>query len=134
MTIYNVDFLTYLVPVYQYYNSDNVDHFYTKDVNEADNFKRKKRRTGKYSFEGIKFELAANPQPQSVPLYRYYKQRTVDHFLTTDPAETNGYKFEVTLGYCYTVMLYLYASALTSHIFYLSNKMIDSNAWNRTIV
>src|SRR5262249_13197572 len=58
------------------------DHFYTTDLIE-----RMAALTGRYEAEGTACFGFPDPQPNSVPLFRAYRQSTNDHYYTTSVAE-----------------------------------------------
>jgi len=90
-----------LIPVYILWNSKDKDHILTTDPKEKD----KLVNTSDCIYPGIGCYIFQTQQPNTVPLYRYYKPET-DHYCTTDEgfkkrAPTLGYNYEGILGYIY---------------------------------
>ena len=109
IAFYAVYFENEQVPVYQYWNSHNRDHFYTPNAYEIGS-----RETGKigrfgYEYKGIAFRLFRNPALDRIPVYRYWNAGIHNHFYTTNvdligtvtTGETGkyGYKYEGIIGY-----------------------------------
>ncbi|KAG1806174.1 uncharacterized protein BJ212DRAFT_784925 [Suillus subaureus] len=128
-----VDFLRAYQPKY-------VDHFYTTNASETNNavfFLG-------YSGEGVAayvfpWYLPPDRRPSTVPLYRMYNPKVIDHFYTTSYSEVQsakslGYDYEEISAYVYntnicgSVALYrLYSSSGTDH-FYTTSASEASNA------
>ena len=106
---YAVYFENEQVTVYQYWNSDNLDHFYTPSADEIGTTKTGETGAFGYVSEGIAFTLFHYPALGRVPVYRYYNQASQDHLYTTNVDEigtvTTGqtgkfdYKCEGIIGY-----------------------------------
>jgi hypothetical protein len=98
-----------LVPIYRYWKADTHDHFYTHDANEIGTTHQ--GQTGKhgYTCEGVLGYVSPTPFHGGIPVYRYWKEPTHDHFYTsnageigvTHPGQTgnHGYASEGVLGY-----------------------------------
>ncbi|MEH2119357.1 hypothetical protein [Nostoc sp.] len=112
-------------PLYRYYNSSIVDHFYTVDFGELGNGK------SGYISEGIAAYISKSKYAGTVPLYRYYSSAATDHFYTTNFSELgngkNGYVSEGIVGYVYprpitdTLPVYRYYSSAATDHFYTTN-------------
>ncbi len=86
------------VPLYSYYNSSIVDHFYTTNFNELGNGAHGWRREGNL---GYVYRSGGNGR---LPLYRFWNITVGDHFYTTNRNEGNnapGYAYEGVA--CYIV-------------------------------
>ena len=124
-------------PLYRYWNSKTVDHFYTTDANEIGTTIPNRKGKHGYIYEGIQCHLYTHQVESSVPLYRYWKRSSRDHFYTTNPEEIgitirgqtgkHGYKSEGIVGYCMscktpkTVPLYRYWRSNRADHFYTTN-------------
>jgi len=75
------------VPLYRYWKSNGVDHFYTTNGNEIGTTTPGK--TGKYGYksEGIAGYCFSNQVAGTVPLHRYWNPTITDHFYTTNWGE-----------------------------------------------
>ncbi|MEH2015078.1 hypothetical protein [Nostoc sp.] len=112
-------------PLYRYYNSSIVDHFYTVNFAELGN------GSSGYISEGIAAYISKIQYAGTVPLYRYYSSAATDHFYTTNFSELgngkNGYVFEGIIGYVYprpitdTLPVYRYYSSAATDHFYTTN-------------
>lgn len=112
-------------PLYRYYNSSIVDHFYTVNFAELGN------GSSGYILEGIAAYISKIQYAGTVPLYRYYSSAATDHFYTTNFSELgggkNGYVFEGIAGYVYprpitdTLPVYRYYSSASRDHFYTTN-------------
>ena len=101
------------VPLYRYWNPGNKDHFYTTNANEIG--KIIPGQVGKFGYtsEGITCWVYrnANDYPGIVPLYRYWRAASSDHFYTTNAGEIGvteankvgkfGYTSEGIAGYIF---------------------------------
>ena len=122
-------------PLFRYWKSSVSDHFYTTNWKEIDQVIPDRRGRHDYVAEGIACMLITRRASyETVPLYRYYKGGTQDHFYTTNSQEIGtttpgqiGYKFEGIAGYCYsspteyTVPLYRYWQPNKADHFYTTN-------------
>jgi hypothetical protein len=100
-----------LVPVYRYFKSDVHDHFYT--TNSAEIGVAAPGAVGKFGYrcEGVLGYISPVQTPGTVPVYRYFKAATHDHFYTSNTAEigvvvngaagNHGYVCEGVLGYAF---------------------------------
>eukprot|EP00298_Acanthocystis_sp_HF-20_P017674 c21803_g1_i3.p1 GENE.c21803_g1_i3~~c21803_g1_i3.p1 ORF type:complete len:1064 (-),score=458.95 c21803_g1_i3:71-3262(-) len=125
-------------PLYRYYSSQLRDHFYTSSSGELGVISS--GIMAKYSFvsEGLAGLVWINQIPGTVPLYRYYNPRHVDHFYTTNPNEIAtttpgakgryGYICEGNVGFVFTqgndltVPLYRYWNPSRVDHFYTTNE------------
>ena len=130
--------VTGLTGFYRYWNSKNVDHFYTTNIAEIGTGVAGTRGRHGYISEGTQCRIYKSRKPGTVPLYRYYNSHVCDHFYTTNSHEigttTPGrygkhkYKSEGIAGYCYprrvagTVPLYRYWKSAVADHFYTTNK------------
>ena len=96
------------VPVYALHQGDEpfrYSHFYTTDMNEANNAITNLGWFMDKTFpNGIAFYIASKQVPNTDALFRLYNPASNDHFYTTDVAEKNkaiavGYQFENITGY-----------------------------------
>jgi hypothetical protein len=100
-----------LVPIYRYWHAGSHDHFYTANAAEIGAVAKGVTGNHGYTCEGILGYLSPHEFPGSVPIYRYWKEDTKDHFYTTNGAEigtthqghagNHGYKCEGVLGFAY---------------------------------
>ncbi len=78
------------IPVYRYFNSQYVDHFYTKTYMA--------NGTAGYTSEGIEFYAYNYQAPGTIPVYRYYSPSLQNHFYTTNFSSYgnggSGYSYE----------------------------------------
>jgi len=100
-----------LVPVYRYFKADCHDHFYT--TNSAEIGVAAPGAVGKHNYrcEGVLGYISPVQSPGTIPVYRYYKGATSDHFYTTNVSEigvvvngasgNHGYVCEGVLGYAF---------------------------------
>lgn len=112
-------------PLYRYYASSSVDHFYTVNFDEIGNGK------DGYTLEGTAAYISTQQYSGTIPLYRYFSSTGTDHFYTTDFAELgngkSGYVLEGIAGYIYpvpttgTMPLYRYFSSTGTDHFYTTN-------------
>jgi hypothetical protein len=98
-----------LVPMFRYYNESRHDHFYTINADEIGT--TTPGQTGNYGYkcEDPLGYVSPTEYFGSVPIYRYFHEKNLDHFYTTNPAEigttslgqtgNHGYKFECIAGY-----------------------------------
>lgn len=90
------------VPLYRYYNG--ADHFYTTNTNEIGTTTPGVTGRHGYRSEGIAGYCFPSQAYHTIPLYRYYKPSSGDHFYTTNSQEIgtvsaglvghHGYRFE----------------------------------------
>lgn len=86
-----------------------------------------------YESEGITGYIFIRQEPQTIPLYRLYSARRVDHLYTIDPAERDrvaafgDYVDEGIAGYVYGAQVYgseplyrLYTPGATNHFYTMS--------------
>ena len=98
------------VPVYRFWNSKSMDHFYTISEEEKkqlmDDYKSGKDN---YEYEGIAWYV---PQISTVPVYRFFDVINYDHFYTSDEQAkdrmsqafmngTGSYRYEGIAWYWY---------------------------------
>ncbi|OKO71247.1 hypothetical protein [Bradyrhizobium sp. AS23.2] len=95
------------VPLYRLYKQEGwrdtlIDHhFFTVDQTEA---MRAVKREG-FTDEGICCYIASTQLPGTVPLYRLYSKKRIDHYYTASPRErdsaefNDGYELEGVIGY-----------------------------------
>jgi hypothetical protein len=98
-----------LVPVYRYWQGDTHDHLYTANAGEIGTTTPGQTGNHGYKFEGILGYVSPNPFHGGVPIHRYWKDDTHDHFYTTNEGEigtttpghsgNHGYKSEGAIGY-----------------------------------
>jgi hypothetical protein len=100
-----------LVPVYRYFKADVHDHFYT--TNSAEIGVAAPGAVGKFGYrcEGVLGYISPVQMPGTVPVYRYFKAASHDHFYTSNSAEigvvvngasgNHGYVCEGILGYAF---------------------------------
>jgi len=96
-------------PVFRYHSSAANDHFYTSSIDEMGTTAPGGVGHHGYICQGISFYVSAAPQPGLVPLYRYWNEKTKDHFYSTNSAEigattsgakgNNGFVCEGIVGY-----------------------------------
>jgi len=97
------------VPVYRYWHPSNSDHFYTTNAGEIGATQQGQVGNHGYQCEGVLGYISPNPTGSSVPVYRYWKAASNDHFYTTNAGEigatqqgqvgNHGYQCEGILGY-----------------------------------
>ncbi|KAG1782359.1 hypothetical protein EV702DRAFT_1192034 [Suillus placidus] len=93
-----------------------------------------------YNGEGVTAKVFPNQGSSTIPLYRMYNPKVIDHFYTTSYSEVqnaaanDGYTYEEIAAYVYStnicgsIALYrLYSSAGTDH-FYTTSASEASNA------
>jgi len=95
--------------VHRYWHEGNKDHFYTTNAGEIGTTSPGQTGNHGYKFESSPFHIFTHQHPGLVPVYRYYKDASHDHFYTTNAGEigtttpgqtgNHGYKFESILGY-----------------------------------
>ena len=125
------------VPLFRYWNSGSVDHFYTTDATEIGTVIP--GRTGKHGYksEGIQCYVYTRQVSGSIPLFRYRNKSSKDSFYTTNRNEIgtttpgkrgrHGYTSRGIVGYCRpncgqgTVPLYRYWKASGADHFYTTN-------------
>jgi hypothetical protein len=100
-----------LVPVYRYYKHETKDHFYTANASEIGVVSHGMSGNHGYVCEGVLGYISPNPIPGTVPVYRYFKGASNDHFYTTNASEigavshgatgNHGYTCEGVLGYAF---------------------------------
>jgi hypothetical protein len=100
-----------LAPVYRYWRADVKDHFYTTNGGEIGVVNP--GMSGKYGYlcEGILGYISTNSAHGTIPVYRYFKAASHDHFYTTNASEigtvvtgstgNHGYACEGVLGYSF---------------------------------
>jgi len=96
-----------LVPVYRYWKADFHDHFYTTNASEIGTTHKGQAGNHGYVCEGELGYVSPTHFHGSLPVYRYWKDDTHDHFYTTDANEigtthtgqkgNHGYTCEVFL-------------------------------------
>jgi len=101
-----------LVPIYRYWHAGNHDHFYSSNPQEIGATNVGQTGNHGYTCEGILGYVSPHAFPGSVPIHRYWKDQTHDHFYTCNDHEigathahgavgNHGYKYEGALGYAY---------------------------------
>ena len=103
-----------VVPVYQFYSESMKDHFWTVDVTEKtlleNSFLSGK---GSYEYKGIAGYAFKAKNSIAKPVYRFWNEKTSDHFYTADKVEKeqveknykkgkDGYKYEGVAFYAPT--------------------------------
>lgn len=86
------------VPLWRYWNPTTIDHYYTRDRNDAG------MAALGYSLDGSDSRVIPTAQPGTVPLYRFWNAATTDHFYTLNKAEgqnATGYVYERVEGYVF---------------------------------
>jgi len=122
--------------VYRYWKN-GIDHFYTTDQREIGVYSVGDVGKWGYKYEGVRFRVLAKKKGSSKALYRYWNQKDLNHFYTTNLAEIGvkrvgdvgkwGYKLVGTLGYCFqnsypgTLPLYRYYHGGIIDHFYTTN-------------
>merc|ERR1712217_174462 len=76
-----------LSPLYMYYNDKTVDHFYTLNEEEIGTTTPGEFGNHGYQSAGIAGYCSKEEFPGSIPLYRYWKSKSGDHFYTTNVNE-----------------------------------------------
>lgn len=76
-------------PIYQFYSPSMKDHFWTMDTTEVTNINNAKTQTGEklYDYKGIAGYALKEQVGDSIPVYRFYNDKTLDHFYTTSENE-----------------------------------------------
>jgi hypothetical protein len=126
-----------LAPVFRYHHPGKHDHFYTTNAGEIGTTHHGQTGSNGYTSEGVSFQIFAHPLPGLVPVYRYFKGDTHDHFYTTNGGEigvtqqgqtgNHGYASEGILGYVSptpfagSVPVYRYWHATSNDHFYTAN-------------
>jgi len=97
--------------VYKYIKHDVHDHFYTTNANEIGVVSPGMAGKHGYVCEGVLGYISQTQQPGTVPVYRYFKAGSHDHFYTTNVSEigavvagsagNHGYTCEGVLGYAF---------------------------------
>jgi len=83
---YNLFYTPKVVPVYRFWNKKTGnDHFYTTD--EAEKDKLIKTYSNVWTPEGAAFYVYEDKAKDTVPVYRFYNNKTGGHFYTTNEAE-----------------------------------------------
>jgi MFS family permease len=79
------------IPLYEFYNSKTLQHFYTIDKNSGNN-------NSGFELLGIAAYVYASEQDKTIPLYRYFNPEIGGYFYTTNFGEVgngnNGLKYE----------------------------------------
>ena len=154
--------------VYRFYNSNAFDHFYTIDQSEANDLSSKyARNLTAYKPEGVAFYAYQDETEETVPVYRlfsggssttinsspvyrFYNERTGDHYYTLSESEKNeliqkygsnltAYKYENIGFYAYTtkvngtIPVYKFFAPRAKAHFYTANeseknKLISQNS------
>ena len=100
------------VPLYRYYSSSAVDHFYTTNANEIGVTTAGLTGNHGYTSEGVLGYCFDTYQPDTVPLYKYYQPEIEDHFYTTITGEIGTGTAGQTGSYGYVsggIQCYVYA-------------------------
>ena len=87
------------VPIYRFINRNNGDHFYTASTKEKDGLIANPQWG--YAFEGIAFYEQISQVDGTLPVYRFYKSSTGDHFYTISESEKNSLQSNPQHGYQY---------------------------------
>ena len=123
-----------IVPLYQYWNSDVSDHFYTQSIQEIGITVPGKPGLHGYIAQGVACLFLSASDGTAVPLYQYYLGGpNADHFYTTNADEigtttvgqagNNGYVYDGVAGYCYktqvpgTFPLYRFYGGRNDHFY-----------------
>jgi len=126
-----------LTAVYRYWQAQNHDHFYTQNAGEIGATQHGQTGNHGYQCEGVLCHLSSTPLPGWVPVYRYWKAGSNDHFYTANAGEigatqhgqsgNHGYQCEGTLGYISpvqsagTIPIFRYWNASNNDHFYTAN-------------
>lgn len=88
-----------VVPVYGFYNSYMRDYFWTTSEKEANELSLEYDwGTGNYQFIGIDGFAEMTPSDRNVPVYRFWNEKTSDHFYTTSEDEKKQLQDNLTNG------------------------------------
>ncbi|MFL5351588.1 S8 family serine peptidase [Archangium sp.] len=114
------------VPLYQYFNGTNTDHFYTVSRNDAG------YGYFGYGYEAVAARVLTWGAQGAVPLWRYWNPTNGDHFYTVDRNDSGyaayGYSYDGSEGYAYreqrwgTVPLYRYWNGTGGDHYYTTNR------------
>jgi lysyl endopeptidase len=72
------------IPIYRFFNTANLTHFYTASPAERD---RVRRTMAQYNYEGIAFYAYADSSTGATGLERFFNSKTGAHFYTINPDE-----------------------------------------------
>ncbi len=76
------------VPVYRFWSKKNQGHFYTASEEEK-NLVINKYSDDVWHYEGIAYYAYPTPQPNSMPVYRFWSKKNQHHFYTASETEKN---------------------------------------------
>ena len=83
-----VDSQIAVVPVYQFYSDTMRDHFWTITTEEAISLQNAYNMgTSTYAYKGVAGYVYQNNVANSVPVYRFWNKKTLDHFYTISETE-----------------------------------------------
>jgi hypothetical protein len=89
------------VPVYEFYSSNQTDHWISIDRNVTDPYP-----SAGWQYYGIKFYVFPSQISGTIPVYEFYNPAVTDHVFTTNPNATNGYPGWTNYG----IKFYVYPS------------------------
>ena len=82
-----------VVPVYRFLNSEEADYFWTISEDEKQYLENLALTgSGKYEYEGISGYVMKEDGENRLPVYRFFNEKTMDHFYTTSEAEAEQVK------------------------------------------
>ena len=88
-----------VIPVYRFYSTYMRDYFYTVNEEEKNSLEENYRRgTQTYEYQGISGFVEAAPADLGTPVYRFWNEKTGDHFYTTDQAEKEAVEADFAAG------------------------------------
>ncbi len=76
------------VPVYRFWSKKNQGHFYTASEEEK-NLVINKYDDYVWKYEGVAYYAYPTPQPNSIPIYRFWSKKNQHHFYTASEEEKN---------------------------------------------
>jgi len=76
------------VPIYRFWSKKNQGHFYTASEEEK-NLVINKYSDDVWHYEGIAYYAYPTPQPNSMPVYRFWSKKNQHHFYTASETEKN---------------------------------------------
>lgn len=76
------------LPVYRFYSASMTDYLYTTDENEKKQLMEDyDKNLQTYGYQGIVGYVDNHETNTNVPVYRFWNEKTTDHFFTTDEYE-----------------------------------------------
>ena len=88
-----------VIPVYMFYSAYMRDYFWTTSEYEADELSRKYAEgTETYQYYGVDGYAQGTSDDWNTPVYRFWNEKTSDHFYTTSEAEKEQLEENLAAG------------------------------------